>query len=340
MLTKGNVMRHAVIFGGTGLLGYHSTLEFLNRGYSVTSISLPPLPAEDLFPQGVQNVLADLNELADDQILELLSGAYAVVYAAGADERTVPDAPAAKYFYEQNVLPVQRVARLAVAAGVKKFVLYNSYTAEFAEHWPDLGYRERNGYPRTRLMQEEVAILEGSGAMDVMSLRLPYIFGTMPGRTPLWQMFIDVARSQPERVVTQLGSTSSVTVKQVAQATVGAVEHGKHGGKYPINGYNLKHTEFMGLVCEALGRSKNEVVGLPYEIFVDQMQALDDATAASGKEHGIHLVDSTLFNSRDAVSSQDAGMEALGYEPADVPASIKETLAHCLALEAAQLASV
>lgn len=323
-------MKHVVIFGGTGLLGYHSTLEFLNRGYSVTSVSLPPMPVEDLFPQGVENILADLTELSDARILEILDGASAVVYAAGADERTVPDAPAAKYFYEQNVLPVQRVARLAVAAGVKKFVLFNSYTAEFAEIWPDLGYRKHNGYPRTRLMQEEAAIMEGYGAMDVMSLRLPYIFGTMPGRIPLWQMFLDIARSQPERVVTQLGSTSSVTVKQVAQATVGAVEHGEHGGKYPINGYNLRHTEFMALVCEALGRSKEDVVGLPYELFVDQMQALDDATAASGKEHGIHLVDSTLFNSRDAVSDQGAGMEALGYEPDDIPASIRETLKYCL----------
>lgn len=40
-------------------------------------------------------------------------------------------------------------------------MLYGSYTAQFGEEWPDLGYREHNGYPRTRLAQEEVAILEG-----------------------------------------------------------------------------------------------------------------------------------------------------------------------------------
>src|SRR5699024_5407871 len=105
-----------------------------------------------------------------------------------------------------------RVARLARAAGVKKFVLYGSYTAEFGELWPDLGYRTRNGYPRTRLLQEEVAELEGGNDMDVMTLRLPYIFGTMPGRLPLWQMFIDIVRSQPEVVAVARGKTSSVTV--------------------------------------------------------------------------------------------------------------------------------
>lgn len=323
-------MKHVVVVGGTGLLGYHSTLELLDHGYSVTSVALPPMPVENLFPEDVENILENFNDLSDERILELLTGAYAVVYAAGADERTLPDAPAAKFFYDENVVPVQRVTRLAVQAGVKKFVLYNSYTAEFAEQWPDLGYRERNGYPRTRLLQEEVAFMEGYGAMDVTSLRLPYIFGTMPGRIPLWQMFIDIARSQPERVVTQLGSTSSVTVKQVAQATRGAIEQGKHGGKYPINGYNLKYTEFMGLICEALGRNAKEVVGLPFEIFADQMRAFDAATAAQGKEHGIHVYDSTMFNSRDAVSDPQATMDALGYEPDDVVASIKETLQFCL----------
>lgn len=323
-------MKHVVVVGGTGLLGYHSTLELLDRGYSVTSVALPPIPAEDLFPRGVESILENFNDLSDKRILEILAGAYAVVYAAGADERTLPDAPAAKFFYDENVVPVQRATKLAVQAGVKKFVLYNSYTAEFAEQWPDLGYRERNGYPRTRLLQEEVAFMEGYGAMDVTSLRLPYIFGTMPGRLPLWQMFIDIVRSQPERVVTQLGSTSAVTVKQVAQATVGAMEHGVHGGKYPINGYNLKHTEFLGLVCEALGRSAKEVVGLPFEIFADQMRAYDEATAAQGKEHGIHVVDSTLFNSRDAVSDPQVTMDALRYEADDVPASIRETLQFCL----------
>ncbi|WP_243676756.1 hypothetical protein [Secundilactobacillus collinoides] len=33
--------------------------------------------------------------------------------------------------------------------------------------------------------------------MDVTVLRLPYIFGTMPGRLPLWKMFVDQIRDQP-----------------------------------------------------------------------------------------------------------------------------------------------
>lgn len=323
-------MQRVLVIGGTGLLGYHTTLELLSKGYAVTSLALPPMPVENLFPEEVTTVLADINEYSDEALAELISGHYAIMYAAGADERVVPDFPSAKFFYEQNVRPVQRVARIAAAEGVKKFVLFNSYTAEWGEQWPDLGYRERNGYPRTRLLQEEVAIMEGNGAMDVTSLRLPYIFGTMPGRQPLWHMFIDIAEGSPERVTTQMGSTSSVTVKQVAQSAVGAMEKGVHGAKYPINGYNLKYTEFMGYVCEALGRSADEVMGIPYEAVKDYLVQADAQVAAAGKEHGIHLVDSVQFQARDAVSDPAPVMAAIGYEADDVVASIKETLAYCM----------
>ncbi len=326
-------MSSVLVIGGTGLLGYHTTKELLAGGYEVTSLSLPPMPTKNLFGRGVENFLGNVMQMSDSELLELLSGQHAVVYAAGADERTVPSIPAAEFFYEQNVIPVQRVARLARMAGVKKFVLYNSYTAEFAEQWPELGYTTRNGYPRTRLLQEEVAILEGNSQMDVMSLRLPFIFGVMPGRTPLWQMFIDIVRSQPQTVAVQQGSTSSVTVKQVAQATVGAIERGEHGQKYPINGYNLSYAEFHELICEALGREKSDVVVVPKAALIATMEQVDAAAAARGKEHGIHVVDSTEFQERDAVSDPAPTMDALGYQPDDVVAAIRETLQVCLQQE-------
>ena len=328
-------MTRALVVGGTGLLGYHTTLELLARGYEVTSLSLPPMPVEDLFPDEVENLLADVNALTDDELSALLAVMHAIIYAAGADERITPPAPAARFFYEQNVLPVQRIVRLARAAGVKKFVLFNSYTAEFAELWPDLGYRTRNGYPRTRLAQEEVAYLEGDGAMDVTSLRLPYIFGTMPGRTPLWQMFIDIVRGQRDMIPVQQGATSSVTVTQVAQAAVGAMEQGEHGGRYPINGYDLSYAEFHRLICEALGRDTCAVTCVPFEALAPTMEKLDSPAGVAGVLPGIHLIDCALFSVGKAVSDPAPTMAALGYLPDDVPAAIRETLAYCLAREAA-----
>ncbi|MBO3100627.1 NAD-dependent epimerase/dehydratase family protein [Cellulomonas fengjieae] len=326
-------MSAVLVIGGTGLLGYHTTLELVSRGYQVTSLSLPPMPVEDLFPAGVENVLADVTELTDDELLALLDGKHAVFYAAGADERVTPPIPAARYFHEANVLPTQRLARLARQAGVAKFVLYGSYTAEFAELWPDLGYRTRNGYPRTRLAQEELAYLEGDGAMDVMTLRLPYIFGTMPGRTPLWQMFIDIVRGSAGFVAASAGSTSAVTVTQVAQAAVGAMERGRHGGRYAINGYELTYVELYRAVCEAIGRDPDQVAVVPYEATRATLERIDAQTAAAGVEHGIHLVDSGLFQERRAVSDPADSQPGLGYADDDIPAALAATLRYCVARE-------
>lgn len=321
-------MTDTLVLGGTGLLGYHTSLELLRRGYGVTTLSLPTADTGFL-PATTVAHFGDVDAMPDAELIALMQGKHAVFYAIGADERTVPAAPAARFFYEANVLPTQRVARLARAAGVAKFVLYGSYTAEWAEQWPDLGYRTRNGYPRTRLAQEEVAYLEGDGAMDVMVLRLPYIFGLVPGQRPLWQMFLDLVASRDGVVPVLGGSTSSVTVRQVAQAAVGAMEHGEHGARYPINGYDLAYAEFHRMCCEALGRNPDDVVVVPLEAVLPGYEAAQEQVARSGAEHGVHLPDSARFQDRDAVSDPTLSA-ALGIEPDDVPMAIRESLAWCV----------
>lgn len=321
-------MRDVFLLGGTGLLGYHTSLELIRRGYSVTTLSLPVDEATFLPPESTA-LFGDVGAMTDAEILELLQGKHALFYAVGPDERTLPEAPAASFFYRTNVLTAQRMARLAREAGVAKFVLYGSYTAEWGERWPDLGYRTRNGYPRTRLAQEEIACLEGEGAMDVMTLRLPYIFGLVPGQRPLWQMFLDQVQAQPGTVPVLQGSTSSVTVRQVAQAAVGAMEHGEHGGRYPINGHDLTYAEFMRMCCVALGRDPADVTVVPLAAMLPSLEAADRQAADAGREHGVHVVDSATFQERDAVS--DPALSAvLGIEPDDVPAAIQESLAWCV----------
>lgn len=321
-------MTDTLVLGGTGLLGYHTTLELLRRGYGVSTLSLPSTQA-DFLPAEVDAHQGDVSAMSDQELLALLEGKHALFYAIGADERTTPVAPAARFFYEANVVPTQRLARLARQAGVQKFVLYGSYTAEWAEQWPDLGYRTRNGYPRTRLAQEEVAFLEGDGAMDVMVLRLPYIFGLVPGQRPLWQSFLDIVAAQQGPVAAFGGSTSSVTVRQVAQAAVGAMENGEHGGRYPINSYDLSYAEFHRMCCEALGRDPEDVVVVPLEAMLPGYLAAQEQTTEAGFEHGVHLDDTARFQDRQAVS--DPALSAvLGIEPDDVPAAVRESLRWCV----------
>lgn len=316
-----------LVIGGTGLLGHATVRELVSRGYAVTSVALPPLPVPDLFEEmggQVDSRLIDISELDDAALAELLAGHSAVMYAIGADERLTPPAPASRFFYEANVLPTQRVARIARSEGVGKLVVYGSYFAHFAETMPELRLKE-HGYPMMRLLQEQVAFAEGDGAMDVMSLRLPYIFGTMPGRTPLWSMFVDQIRGQDVFPSHENGITAAVTTRQVAQAAVGAMERGEHRGTYALGGMNLRHADFYRRIAERLGQ-ETQIPLVPYEALEPMMIELDRQTAEAGLEHGIHLRESGLLRALDLSIDPAPVQAALGYQDDDVSAAIEETL--------------
>lgn len=319
-------MKKILVLGGTGFLGYYTTEELLRKGYEVKSVALPPMPVDDLFSSDkVENILADINDLSDEEVLELLEDVDGLMYAIGADERVVPDAPAYSFFYEANVLPTQRLARLAAEAGLESFVVYGSYFAEFAERITDVDLRSE-AYPSTRLLQEQVAFAEGEGKMRVSSLRLPYIFGNMPGRMPLWKMFADRVKDQAVFPVLK-GGTAAVTVEQVAQAAVGALEKGKHRGTYALEGINLSHKDFMDRIVKAIGQEDTtEIPVVPLEAVIENYRKIDEQTAAAGKEHGMHMEMIAEMNNRDLFIDPTEVMEELGYEEDDVDAAIDRTL--------------
>lgn len=322
-------MKKVFILGGTGFLGYYTTLELLSRGYQVKTMALPPMPTDDLLPKEVECSLGNINELSDQEIINLLSDCEGFIYAAGADERIIPESPALKFFYEANVLPTQRIARLAKEAGVKKFVVFGSYFAEFAERLPEFKLRKQ-AYPNTRLLQEQVAFAEGEGAMTVTSLRLPYIFGTMPGRMPLWKMFVDQIRGK-EVFPSLKGGTAMVTVEQVAEAAVGALENGVHRGTYAISGHNMKFQEFYQMMVDALGQTDTtQIPVVPYEQMLPTYEAIDAQAKAEGKEHGMHMVISARLQAEDLYIDPQETMPVLGIKEYDIVESIKETLKKCV----------
>lgn len=324
-------MSKVFVLGGTGFLGYYTIKELLSRGYQVKTMALPPLPKADLLPEEVELTLGDMNKLSDSQIINLLADCDGFMYAAGADERAFPDKPALSFYYQANVLPTQRFARLAWQAGVSHFVLFGSYNSEFAiklaAKYPT--YQDQP-YVNTRLLQEQVAFAEGEGGMAVTSLRLPYIFGTMPGRMPLWKMFVDMIRDQPVYPALK-GATSSVTVEQVGEAAVGALENGKHRQTFAINSYNLSYQEFYTMIVAALGQTgKTQVPVISFDQMKPQLEAAQAEVDQAGKEHGINLLLSQQLQEEQLCSDPAETQAFLGIKDHDVPASIRETLAKCV----------
>ncbi len=319
--------KNVLIVGGTGFLGYHAVRELVKRGHNVTILALPPLPAEGLFPASVKIQLADLNKLSDAEVSELLRGQNAVVYAAGADDRLTPKAPAYPFFYKHNVEATVRLLTLAREAGVKKGIVLGSYFAYFDRTWPRLKLSQHHPYIRSRVEQEQAAIEAGGRDMQVMILELPYIFGSMPGRTPLWKPLIDYIKATPVVFFTH-GGTNCITVEHVAEAIAGAVERGEGGQRYTIGGENLTWVDLLGRISLITGKTK-KVISLPNWLVIVGTALIKLSHKLQGKEGGLDPIELVKLQSALTFFDPAPSQHALGYGKNGLDEALQATVRAC-----------
>lgn len=318
------------ILGGAGFLGYHTLKEAVNRGYSVKTVDIVELPENLKFKEEdkVEFIITNFFNLSDQEIIAMLKDCDGFVYAGGVDERIVPEKPARKFFYEKNVLPTQRLSRLAKEAGVKNFVVFGSYTAEFGENNAELRKHNyhKEPYVETRLLQEKLAMYGGEGSMNVSVLRLPYIFGTMEGKIPLWSMFVDMLRGQDFMPVTS-GGAATVTANQVGQAAISALENGQHRRTYPLATGYISYEDFYKKIVEELGQEeKTKLQMMSFEELEEAYKEDQDLTDKKGVEHGIRQVNMLRANSLEFRLPTDVAFDELRVREEDIESTIKETL--------------
>ena len=318
------------ILGGAGFLGYHTVKEAVNRGYSVKTVDIVELPENLKFKEEdkVEFIITNFFNLSDQEIIAMLKDCDGFVYAGGVDERIVPEKPARKFFYEKNVLPTQRLARLAKEAGVKNFVVFGSYTAEFGENNAEL--REHNylkePYVETRLLQEKLAMYGGEGSMNVSVLRLPYIFGNMEGKIPLWSMFVDMLRGQDFMPVTT-GGAATVTANQVGQAAISALENGQHRRTYPLATGYISYEDFYKKIVEELGQEeKTKLQVMSFEELEEAYKEDQELTDKKGVEHRIRQVNMLRANSMEFRLPTDVAFDELRVREEDTEAVLKAKL--------------
>lgn len=316
-----------LIIGGTGLLGYHATREFLAHGDVVTILALPPAPAPGLFPESVEICYQNLESLSDEELGGVLRGMDAVVFAAGVDDRVTPKAPAYPFFHSHNVVPVARLAKSCADVGVRKLVILGSYFAHFARQWPELELTNHHPYIRSRVEQTKAAVQAAGGRVQVVTLELPYIFGSMPGRMPLWKPLVKYAASAFPLFYTR-GGTTCVTVTQVAQAIRGAVVRGEGGVCYPIGGENLTWRELMGKIAAYAGKSK-QVITLPDGLVRAGTRLVKLMHQVQRRESGLDPVEFVRLQTRETYIDPSSLLE-LGVEPDGLEIALAETVQRCL----------
>lgn len=321
-----NQTKGALLIGGTGLLGYHAGLEFLQKGYNITVMALDK-PA-NLFPTDVEYLLGDVAEMKDSVLLSQFEKHQFVLIACGVDDRVTPPAPALPFFRKHNVELTNRLVQLAKQAGVSKVVVLGSYFTHFNREFPELEMAKHHPYITSRVEQQEVALAHADSSFSVVVLELPYIFGTVPGRKPLWNVLLDQINAHKTVFYTK-GGTTMVTAKQVGQAIVGAFEHAKTGA-YLVAGKNLLWTEWLALVLKALNQEGRKVVIVPKWVVKLALKSKMRKDKKEGKESGLNMVKYVDFQTRCSFGDAKKSMQELHFEHDDLETAILHTIKKCV----------
>lgn len=318
------------MIGGTGLLGSETAKELIDRGHEVTSIALPPLPEGAVLPEQMKVEFGNYLEMSDEEIKGYFQDCDGFVFAAGVDERVEGPAPIYEMFKKYNIDPVKRLLRLAKECGVKHAVILGSYFAYFNKLWPEKELAKWHPYIRSRRDQEDVAMSFADDNFDVAVLELPYIFGTQPGRKPVWVFLVEMIRNMKSATMYPKGGSTMVTVRQVGQAAAGAVEKNKGGHCYPIGYYNMTWKAMLRIVHKYLGCPNKKIVTIPKWMYTLGSRKLMREQREKNIEGGINMVKFADMQCAELFIDKARGCDALGVQPDDIDAAIGDSIKLCV----------
>lgn len=317
------------MIGGTGLLGCEAAIQLIKKGHKVTSVALPPLPQGAPIPEEMDLEFCNIYEKSDDEILEMLKGNDVFVFAAGVDERVEAPAPVMDLYKKCNIAPLERIFPLCKQAGVKRAVVLGSYFSFLAKQKPEMQCAQRNPYIKSRLMQEEVCKNACDDNFSVCVLELPYIFGTQPGRKPVWTILIEQIEMMDKWPLTMYpgGGTAMLTCRQVGEVICGAAISDHKGFEaVPIGMYNMKWDKFLKIVYDARGMGPDrKILSIPAWMMKMAMGKIVKDYAARGIESGIDPYHLPTIMAYD-LFYDDSYAKAFGATEDDIEAAIHDSI--------------
>lgn len=318
-----------IVVGGTGFLGYYTILAGLEKGHSFDALAIPDVNLGDWFPKEVNVRSGNVFEMPEEELQKIFSGYDGMVYAVGPDDRVLPPAPAYEFFHTRLVDSCEKAVAAARKAGIRRCVVLNSYFAYFDRIWPEKNLSKRHPYIKCRVEQAERAIAAGGGSMAVMMLELPYIFGAMPGRVPLWkEVFLD-QYTRGRFIFFPRGGTNMIAVQHVGEAVIGALERGEHGGRYTVGDENRSYNDMLNMMMSAVGENKL-IINIPRFLAVIAGRFIERGRRKKGLEGGLnakYLMRDIL--TRELYFDPSETAEVLGYRRGGLRESIDATMRAC-----------
>lgn len=317
------------MIGGTGLLGSEAAKELIARGHEVRSIALPPLPTGAVLPPEMKLEFGNYLEMTDEELKKHLTGCEGFVFAAGVDERVEGPAPIYELYRKYNIDPVKRLLTLCRECSVKHAVICGSYFSYAAKKWPEKELTKWHPYIKSRIDQENVAMSFAGDDLDVAVLELPYIFGTQPGRRPVWVFLVEQVMSMKGVTMYPKGGSTMVTVHQVGQAIAGALERNKGGRCYPIGYYNMTWVELLKIVHKYLDCPEKKIITIPNWMYAIGGKKLMKEQAKKGIQGGLNMVKFTDIMCSNLFISKQEGCAELGVTADDIDGAIGDSILLC-----------
>ena len=165
---------------------------------------------------------------------------------------------------------------------------------------------------------------------DVAVLELPYIFGTQPGRKPVWVFLVENIRSMKGATLWPKGGSTMVTIRQVGQALAGALERNRGGNCYPIGWYNMTWKEMLKICHKHLGCPEKKIVTIPNWMYAMGGKKLKKEQEAKGIEGGLDMVKFTELQCSNQFIDKNLGCVPLGVTEDDIDAAIGDSIRLCV----------
>ncbi len=276
-----------LIIGGTGLLGLAGAKELIKRNHKVKTIALPVIPEGVTLPEELEIILGDYEKMSDEELKKHLEGQDALVFAAGVDERIEGKPPIIDFYYQRNVYPLKRLLKLTKEMKLTKAVICGSYFTYLDRNWENLYLYETHPYIKSRVDQTNEAFHFGDKSFAVSVLELPYIFGTQPGRKPVWVFLVEQIKKMKPFTFYPRGGTAMLTVNQVGQVIASALEKASGVKNIPVGYYNLTWRQMIKIFHKHMGTPNKRIISIPKWLYKIVLSKYKRVYRKKGIESGL-----------------------------------------------------